>query len=603
MHTSRRFRRYTMVIAPLIVIVCTMLIHTQAIASGAPTISVYPSNGQPGSGGTIIGSNFPANATLTTSWDGSSAGMPSGRTQGTGFFVVGFQVPNNAGNGSHTLTATAAGVHASTNVTIQGAGAAPTTVPTTAPSPTARPPSPTPTNAPPGATATPTATSTATPTASVTPTKTSTPQPTPTVTAAKRGLPSHLSFGVSGGPDNNGIDGWMPSSNVPWDFAFQFLTAGWQSWNSNAQFPLFYAQRAGSHGYIPVFSYYVLGGSGSCGGCGAGQTDLSNLNSSSVMSSYYAGFTQLMKRMGSASDGGITGFGGTVILDVEPDMAGFAQQAVLDNSKCYGHCTGQGNNPALLSASVASSGYADVASFPNTYQGFNWALIHLRDLYAPNVLLGFHVSEWATGTDIGSDTRLADATSLGQQAGSFAAQAGISGVPGGSGTFDVLFNDVADRDAGYYKYVLNNPGQWWDRLNQTLPNFKRWESYVAGFSGAAGRKVIVSGVPEGNQYFDTENNTNGHYQDNRPEYFFGHVSELASAGVAGVIFGAGNSGSTVHYDNMGDGVTNPPAFCTADGSSSGQICNSHSSTWADDDGGYIRITAGQYYSGGVYPLP
>jgi hypothetical protein len=321
------------------------------------------------------------------------------------------------------------------------------------------------------------------------------------------------------------------------------------------------------------------------------------------MTSYFQNFRLLMQRLGPGTYNGITGFGKTAVVHVEPDLSGYAEQAVLDNNKCYSYCTMQGNNPAYLKAAVASSGDPDVAGYPNTYQGFNWALLHLRDLYAPNVLLAFHVSDWATGIDIGSNSSSTiDAMALGQEAGSFAAQSGISGVPSGTSSYDLLFNDVLDRDAAYYKYVYGDSSRWWDRLNVTFPNFHRWESYVSAASNATARSVIVWQIPEGNQYFDTENNSNGHYQDNRAEYFFAHVGELAQAGIIGVLFGAGNGGSTVHTDGMNDGITNPTALCTSDGLSSGQICANHTSTVSDDDGGYIRMQAQQYYASGGYVL-
>lgn len=424
------------------------------------------------------------------------------------------------------------------------------------------------------------------------------------------GLPGHIAIGLAAHPDSTGIDGWMPSSNIPWDYAYQYLSggvntgSGWETWNTSGQFPLYYAQTSASHAYIPVFPYYeLLQSNGACGSCGEAQKDLSNLNNTGLMSSYFQNFALLMQRLGKGTYNGIAGFGGTAIVQVEPDLSGYAEQAVLNNNNCYGYCTGQGNSPANLKAAVASSGVADVSGYPNTYQGFNWALLHLRDLYAPNVLLAFHVSDWATMYDIGSNTDPSlNPTSLGQEAGSFAAQSGMTGVPSGTSSYDLVFNDVADRDAGYYKYVLNNANVWWDRLNMSFPNFHRWESYVSAISQTTGRSVIVWQIPEGNQYFDTENNTNGHYQDNRAEYFFSHMSELAQSGIIGLLFGAGNGGSTVNNDGMNDGITNPASFCTSDGLSSGQICNNHTSTVSDDDGGYLRMEGQQYYAGGGYPL-
>src|SRR4051794_19447040 len=422
--------------------------------------------------------------------------------------------------------------------------------------------------------------------------------------SAPPSLPS-FGIGLAAQPDATGINGWMPDSGVPWSYAYQYLAAGvntgsgWETWNTAGQFPLLYAQGANAHGYIPVFPYYeLLQSNGSCGGCGEAQRDLSNLNNDAMMSSYYQNFILLMQRLGPGTYDGIAGYGRTAIVHVEPDLSGYAMQAVLDNnSHCYSYCTAQGNNPANLTAAVQGTGVSQVAAYPNTYQGFNWALLHLRDLYAPNVLLAFHISNWATGPDISSDSRTTlDATALGQQAGSFAAQSGITGVPAGLSTYDLLFNDVADRDAGYYKYVLNNPRIWWDRLNVTFPNFHRWESYIGAASQAAGRAVIVWQIPEGNQYFATDNNTNGHYQDNRAEYFFSHLGELQQAGIIALLFGAGNGGSTVHWDGMGDGITNPASICNSDGASSGTICNNHPSAHADDDGGYIRLQAASYYT-------
>jgi hypothetical protein len=436
-------------------------------------------------------------------------------------------------------------------------------------------------------------------------------QPLPTAHAAvvPAGLPSHFGIGLAGSPDSSGIYGWMPSSSIPWDYSYQYLSggvntgAGWETWNASGQFALNYAQGADSHHYIPVFSYYeMLQSSGSCNSCGESQRDLTNLNTASVMQSYFANFTLLMQRLSAQSYGGITGFGKTAIVHIEPDLSGYAEQAVLNNGSCFGLCTGTGNNPALLKAAVASSGNADVAAFPNTYLGFNLALLHLRDLYAPNVLLAFHVSNWSAGTDISSNTSSSiNATTLGQEAGTFAALSGITGLPVGVKGYDLIFNDVLDRDAAYYKYVYGNPNAFWDRLNVTFPNFTRWETYVHAINGTTGLPMIVWQVPEGNQYFDTENNTNNHYQDNRAEYFFGHIGELANTGIIGVLFGAGAGGPTVEYDG-GDGITNPASFCTTDGISSGQICNNHVSTVSDDDGGYIRAQGQQYYAGGGYSL-
>jgi hypothetical protein len=100
--------------------------------------------------------------------------------------------------------------------------------------------------------------------------------------------------------------------------------------------------------------------------------------------------------------------------------------------------------------------------------------------------------------------------------------------------------------------------------------------------------MLLWQVPVGNQYFQTENNTDGHFQDNRVEYIFGDIPELIQTGIIGALLGPGNAGNTTYSDAKHDGVTNPRALCTSDAVSSGQICNDHPSALADDDGGYVR---------------
>ena len=106
----------------------------------------------------------------------------------------------------------------------------------------------------------------------------------------------------------------MPDSGIPFDYAYQYLAAGvntgsgWQAWNENAQFPLWYAQGAAARGYIPVFPYYMLlQSNGTCGSCGEAQKDLSNLDNPSTMNAYYADFAKLMQRLGTGTHDGDRG--------------------------------------------------------------------------------------------------------------------------------------------------------------------------------------------------------------------------------------------------------------------------------------------------------
>jgi hypothetical protein len=404
------------------------------------------------------------------------------------------------------------------------------------------------------------------------------------------GLPPHFGFGLSAGQG----DTWLPQSGIPWDYRFQYLVGGvntnqgWETWNPNGTFALNYARESQQHGYIPMFPYYeLLQSNGGCAGCDENRKDLTNLNDAALMRAYYANFALLMKRLGPGTHDGIQGFGGTALISIEADFSGGYAYQAANNGVCFGFCTGRGNDPGLIKAAVASSGHPDVAGYPDSFQGFSQALAHLRDLYAPNVLLGYDVSMFATGVDLGSDTNPNhDGFAIGQQVGTFMSKLG---------PHELLFNNPLDRDAGQYKSLFGQ-NRWWDRLNQTFPNFTRWEQYLRGISTAdANTPFLLWQVPAGNQYFRSVNNTNGHFQDNRAEYIFSHIPELMQAGVIGAMFSPGNAGGTTWDDVTRDGVTNPASICTSDGLSSGQICNDHESTVADDDGGFIRMSGQAYY--------
>jgi hypothetical protein len=393
-------------------------------------------------------------------------------------------------------------------------------------------------------------------------------------------LPAGLNFGLGNNP---GDLGWMTSSGVPWRYRYCYLAggvntgSGWETWNSpSGQYAAYYMSESAAHGYIPVFSYYELLQSNPSVGAGESDRDFSNLNNAATMNAYYANFVLLMQTAKT--------FGGQVIVQVEPDLWGYLEQRANNGS------------PASLTASVASSGYAGVAGIPNTAQGFGNALLHLRDVYAPNVALGIHASLWATMRDLATDTDATlDPNVVADQTAAFLNAAGVGSNAYGS-TFDLVFNDVADHDAAWY----GDSSHWWDRTNVSVPNFARWVTYMTRLHAATGRSLIVWQVPVGNQFFLTMNNTDGHYQDNRAEYFMGHTADLAAAGIAAVLFGKANGGQVNYTDDRGDGITNNGGKPTSGFQCS--ACNVHTSQFADDDGGYLRAAVGAYYAATPAPV-
>lgn len=413
------------------------------------------------------------------------------------------------------------------------------------------------------------------------------------ITAAQ----SKFTLGVSAPSDNNGLNKWIPESKIPFDQTYQYLVGGvntntgWQSWSSNSNFPLDYAKKAAALNITPVFTYYqILQSSGNCNSCSESQKDLSNLNNKDLMKKYYEDFTILMKKLGPNN------FGKNSIVHIEPDLSGFVQQATNDKAKCFNFCNDSWGNPKSLKTVVSDTGNSDLRNIPNDYNGFNLALLKLRDIYAPNVKLAIHVSAWATGKDIASDKSTLNEWSLGWKAGDFTKKSEKNETGMNISKYDYIFSDVADRDAGYYDKVYGDNSKWWDTQNKLFPNFKRWENYINMINQLNGKPIIIWQIPLGNQVSRTENNTQGHYQDNKLQYFFEHISELQNSGITGLLFGAGNSGSSYQYDNNNDGITNPSPICNTDGNSAKtNMCTNTLSTFNDDDGGYFRSKSKQFY--------
>ena len=397
------------------------------------------------------------------------------------------------------------------------------------------------------------------------------PAPLSTGPDASSVFGSRLAFGVRNDPAD--LD-WMTESGIPWAARYTYLAggvntgAGWSTWSdAPGRYATEYAERSRAAGYLPVFSYYQLQQSLPARGGLESEHDRGNLTEAATMRAYYADFRLLMRSLSGV---------GTAVVHVEPDLWGYLEQVRPDAS--------------LIPASVGSSGDPDVASEPDTAFGFAQALMDLRDRYAPNVLLAVHASAWAAGPDPVVSPAPIDVATLANATARF-----IGSLERPRRRWDLVFHDVIDRDAALADGKVQGRS-WWDTSDTTLPNFARWLAFVRTLSSSLGRRVVVWQAPVGNQRYRSMDNTPGHYQDNRAEYFLAHPDRLAAAGVAAVLFGPGTPDGTWYLDARHDGVTAPQPV-NAFGC---DRCNTEVPQFADDDGGFLRLAVGAYYrSGGV----
>jgi hypothetical protein len=387
-------------------------------------------------------------------------------------------------------------------------------------------------------------------------------------------------------------------ATAPFAFRYQYLSAGvntgygWSTWNPNGDFARFYIEDSIANGIIPVFTYYNLYQS-LPGGGSEGAALYTNLNNTGTMTSYYNDLKLFFQKAG--------GFPASkVVLHVEPDLWGYMQGR-----------PGVGDNAQNVSAAVASTGLSELAGLPNNFSGFARAIVRLRDTYAANVVLGYHISVWGTGNDIALSNP-SDPTIDGLAARAVAFYQSLAA------NFDIAFAEFSDRDSAFYQYEYGLSDRWWD-----AEDFRRGARFLRGFSTGANKRIVMWQIPLGNTKMRAQNNTKRHYQDNRTEWLLDeaartHLTAYRDAGVVAFLFAGGATNTTCACDARTesggdpDGVTNPaPVNGNVISSQLGSgtpslVTNAGSSTLitpyaADDDGGYFRWRAWRYYQD--VPMP
>ena len=315
--------------------------------------------------------------------------------------------------------------------------------------------------------------------------------------------PHHLALGVSDPPG----DAQSLHAHAPLDMRYQYLAGGvntghgWATWNPNGSFVSMYVRESFAAHLIPVFTYYQMLQSLPAVGTDEQHKDLSNMRDPATMRAYWADYGLLLRRVAEAAGSR------TVVIHVEPDLWGYLEQA----------------HAVKLARSFAHK------------------LISLRDRLAPHVLLAWHLSVWGTGEDpTYSKPSLAHMDQLAGESAAFYESLHAH--------FDLVFNDVTDRDAGYYQDVEGNPHTWWGPAD-----FARHDRYIAGFTRRTHTPVVLWQLPLGDSH---ENDTWDHYQDNRLQWWLGadsaaHLRATRNAGVIGLLFGAGASGNTTQMTDGG----------------------------------------------------
>jgi hypothetical protein len=280
-----------------------------------------------------------------------------------------------------------------------------------------------------------------------------------------------------------------------------------------------------AHAQIPMITYYLVL---QASGVSEGKPEVAAMNNQTFLHRYFADYRLVLQRIGTAR----------ALLHIEPDFWGYVEQS--------------GSDPHVMPAPVTAANPTDCASVENSISGVARCLIAMTRKYAVNARVGLHASGWGTNMDVLSNTSasfdvVGEATKLGKFLIALGAAEG-----------DFIVADMSDRDAGFYEQ--QGRASWWDATNATLPNFHQAFAWAKAVSDTVGKPIIWWQIPVGNA---AQNNTTNHFKDNRVDYLFAHLQEVAASNGVGVFFGAGEGQQTTPETDGGNLVAKVKAYAAA----------------------------------------
>ncbi len=241
------------------------------------------------------------------------------------------------------------------------------------------------------------------------------------------------------------------------------------------------------------------------------QDEVTAVNQVDLLTRYLNDYRFFLQKIGTSHD----------MIDLEPDFFGFARG--------YGPLD---QDPAQVTAANPT----DCADQANTVAGLAHCLIAMTRKYAPNTAVGLHLTCWDWPGNV--DKCANDYVTL-----------------GGKGA-DFLVGEVESTDAGLNAKLGNGNSFWSD---------EKWAAQLAYWkqmAEAVGHPVVVWQIPIGNM---AQNNTDYHYQDDKVDWLFSHMDQVANAHVGALMFGQGSDLSTTAETDGGNLFAKTIAYRNAGG--------------------------------------
>ncbi|WP_316770727.1 RICIN domain-containing protein [Streptomyces sasae] len=262
-----------------------------------------------------------------------------------------------------------------------------------------------------------------------------------------------------------------------------------------------------------LWTWYSLRDLGDAAGEGDGPGEVKAINRTDLLTRYLNDYRFFLQKIGKTQ----------AAIDLEPDFWGYVRSL---------------GDPHQVAAQVKSSNPTDCGSQENSATGLAQCLISMAHKYAPNTEVGMHLScfDWETNT-----------------------QACVTSYENfGAKNADFLVSDVSDRDAGWYAQAAHGGRDtfWTDQKAATTLKF--WKTMAE----SVGKPVVLWQIPVGNM---AQNNTLNHYKDDKVDWFFAHMDQVANAHIAGLFFGPGQQEQTSVETDGGNLINKTIAYHNSGG--------------------------------------
>ncbi|WP_245589538.1 RICIN domain-containing protein [Amycolatopsis balhimycina] len=277
----------------------------------------------------------------------------------------------------------------------------------------------------------------------------------------------------------------------------------WGCWTGETTAPGFYVTWGDQHVSQATYqgkprpqkyfwTWYSLRDLGDAAGQGDGPGEVVAINRTDLLTRYLNDYRFFLQKIGTSHD----------MIDIEPDFWGYVRSL---------------GSPHQVAAQVKAANPTDCGSQENSAAGLAACLVAMAHKYAPNAGAGLHLTCWDWETNVQKCVQ--DYAELGAK------------------NADFLVTDVSDRDAGWYAKPANGGRNTFWTDQQAAATLKFYKTMAE----STGKPVVLWQVPVGNM---RQNNTLNHYQDDKVDWFFSHLDQVADAHVAAILFGAGQQEQT-----------------------------------------------------------